>query len=153
MKGFDTSRVQGFLVGQVIAASVGILMLLVDDFGGFYYRDYYNHIDVYGYVYLGSGVLSTVLILLGVGGLAVALRSSLRILKAEEPSVEQVRQEMQRGIRGAGFTVALAAVGALALIVGNLENEWWMDTGFYGAFLGGLLVISFGRQIMSAVEE
>jgi len=65
MKGFDTSRVQGFLVGQVIAASVGILMLLVDDFGGFYYRDYYNHIDVYGYVYLGSGVLSTVLILLG----------------------------------------------------------------------------------------
>ena len=143
---------QGYLVGQVIASSSGALLLAVEDFSGFYYRDEYAH--VYGYVYLGSGFLPTVLILLGIGGLLFALQAAVRNLKAKEgESTALFKENTIKSIQGAAFTAILAAVGAIVFIVSSIDTEWWLDGGFYGAFIGGLLTYYFGKQILENIVE
>jgi len=59
------SEVNGFLIGQIIVAVIGALILLVDDFAGYYYNDSYNGIQVWGYVSLGSGFFTSVLVIFG----------------------------------------------------------------------------------------
>ena len=143
---------QGYLVGQVIASSSGALLLAVENFGGFYYRDDYAH--VYGYVYLGSGFLPTILILLGIGGLLFALAAAVRNLKAKEgESAALFKENTMKSIQGAGFTAILAAVGAVVFIVSSIDTEWWLDGGFYGAFIGGLLTYYFGKQMLENIVE
>ncbi len=38
----------------------------------------------------------------------------------------------------AGFTVSLAVLGAIIFAVTSIiqETDWWLDSGFYGAFMG-----------------
>ena len=55
----------GFLIGQIIVSVIGALVLLVGDFAGYYYNDAYNGIQVWGYVSLGSGFFTSVLVILG----------------------------------------------------------------------------------------
>lgn len=153
MNDYDVSKFQGYLVGQVIASSIGALLLALEDFSGFYFRNDYLHTETYGYIYLGSGLLSSVLILLGIGGLLIALKAAVESLKAKEnASIDLIRENAMRSIQGAGFTAALAAVGALIFILSSLDTEWWLDGGFYGAFIGGLLTYYFGKQILENIE-
>lgn len=83
MEKIEVSQFQGLLVGQIIASAVGALMLAVSDFGGYYYMNYYAWIRVWGYIYLGSGILASVLILAGMAGLLVALMAAVDSLKAK----------------------------------------------------------------------
>ena len=131
----------------MVLSAIGALMLVFMDFGGFYYRDGYHHTDVWGYVYFGSGAVPTALIFLGVGGLAVAFSNAMRMLKKKEISVKELKERLQLMRHGAMFTAVLAGAGALALIMTSLDTEWWLDGGFYGAFLGGLLV-AFVAKLM-----
>lgn len=126
----DTAaRYQGYLVAQLVLAAVGILALALGDFGGYYYRAG-GAVDVYGYVYLGSGVLASVLVLLGAAGLAVALHAALDSLRDEAATLETLAANADRSVGAAGFTAALPAVGAVALAVANWDVEWWLDAGF-----------------------
>ncbi len=83
MEKVEVSQFQGLLVGQIIASAVGALLLAVSDFGGYYYMNYYAGIRVWGYIYLGSGILASVMILAGMAGLLVALMAAADSLKAK----------------------------------------------------------------------
>ncbi len=144
------ARFQGYLVAQLVLAAVGMLALVLGDFGGYYYRAGAG-VDVYGYVYLGSGALASVLVLLGAAGLGVALYAALDSLRDEAATLETLAANADRSVRAAGFTAALAAAGALAATSWGVE--WWLDAGFYGAFVGGLLVVWLGRLLGGAVER
>lgn len=146
------ARYQGYLVAQSVLAAIGVLTLALGDFGGFYYRAGQG-VDVYGYVYLGSGVLASILILLGIAGLGVALYAALDSLRSEEATLETIAGNADRSVRAGGFTAALAAVGAVALAVANWGVEWWLDVGFFGAFFGGLFVMALGRLLANAVNR
>lgn len=143
-------RFQGYLVAQLVLAAVAIAMLAFGEFGGYYYRTYPG-VDVWGSVHLGSGVIASVLILAGVGGLAVAGRAALATLRAADVADAELRAREGRAMRAAGATAGLAALGALALAVTNLDNEWWLGTGFYGAFVGGLLVAGLAYLVRADV--
>ena len=147
MAKIKTSRFRSYIVAQMVLASISALMLVFMDFGGYYYRDGYNHIDVWGYVYFGSGVVPTALVFLGVGGLAVAFSNAMRILKKKEISVKEIKGRLRIIRHGAIFTAVLAGVGALVLILTSLDTDWWLDGGFYGPFLGSLLV-AFVTKLM-----
>lgn len=145
-------RYQGYLVAQLVLAALGSLLLAVTDFGGFYYRSG-GVADVYGYVYLGSGLLSSVLILAGIAGLGLAMAATFDSLRNEATSLESVAANARRSIRYAAFTAGLAVLGAVALAVSNLGNEWWLDAGFWGAFVGGVLVAGLGVLLRNEVER
>lgn len=112
--------------------------------------DYYSGIGVWGYIYLGSGILTSVLILAGMAGLLVALMAAANSLKAKEDlTADQLKQNAHTSIIAAGFTASLAMLGAMVFAVTSMVEgtDWWLDSGFYGAFIGGLLTVFFGKMI------
>ena len=150
MEKVNASQFQGLLVGQIIASAVGALLLAISDFGGYYYMNYYAGIRVWGYIYLGSGILASVLILAGMAGFLVALMAAVDNLKAKENlTAELLMKNARRSIMAAGFTAALATLGAIFFAVTSMSEgtDWWLDSGFYGAFIGGLLTVFFGKMI------
>ena len=151
----DSSQFQGYLVGQVIAASVGALLLALEDFSGFYYGNYYLGIETYGYIYLGSGFLATILILMGLAGLLISLRAAIQSLQAKDnATLELLEHNARTSMKAAGFTVLLSGLGAIVFAISSIldETDWWLDGGFYGAFIGGLLTIFFSKLIIDRIN-
>ncbi|MCK5157534.1 MAG: hypothetical protein KAR08_00125 [Candidatus Heimdallarchaeota archaeon] len=114
--------------------------------------NYYSgtRVEVWGYIYLGSGILASVLILAGMAGLLVALMAAVNSLKAKgNLTADLLKQNAHRSIMAAGFTASLAMLGAMIFAVISMVEgtDWWLDSGFYGAFIGGLLTVFFGKMI------
>ena len=156
MEKLDASQFQGLLVGQFIASATGAILLALSNFGGFYYMNYYAGFEVWGYIYLGSGVLVSILILAGIAGLVVALMAIVNSLNAKENvTADLLRQNALKAMKGAGFTVSLAVLGAIIFAIDSMieETDWWLSGGFYGAFIGGLLTVYFGKLILERLGE
>ena len=141
---------------QTIALLIALALLLFADFAGAYYgtsstyrsgtrydvsTDRYDPVysttygSEYEFVRLGSGVINTVLILLGAGALLYALKAS-------------IRGDAKVANKGALFAVGLAAVGAVMFVITYRDaTEWWLDAGFYGTFFGGLVAIYYGGKV------
>lgn len=156
MEKFDASQFQSLLVGQFAASATGAILLALADFGGFYYMNYYAGFEVWGYIYLGSGFLVSIPILAGLAGLVVALMAIVNSLNAKENlTADLLRQNTLKSIKGAGFTVSLAALGAIVFAIDSMieETDWWLSGGFYGAFIGGLLTVYFGKLILKRLGE
>ncbi len=153
----NTSRIRGYLVGQVIASFIGALLLLIDDFAGYYYSNYYIRSHTWGDIYFGSGFLATTLIIIGAGGLLFSLFFAVKTLKLKnEASISLIKKNVKKSIMGGIFTAGLAWIGGLVFIITNVideTEEWWLDLGFYGAFIGGLLVAFFGIVILNKVKS
>lgn len=146
------ARYQGYLVAQLVLGAIGAVVLAVADFGGFYYRSG-GTVDVYGSVYLGSGVLSSVLILAGLGGLGLGMYAALDSLRGDDATPAMIAANANRSIRGGLFTASLAVLGAVALAASSWGIEWWLDAGFWGAFTGGVLVAGVGVLLRNEVER
>ena len=84
--------------------------------------------------------------------LLVALMAAINSLKAKENlTADLLKQNARRSIIAAGFTASLAMLGAMIFAVTSTidKTDWWLDSGFYGAFIGGLLTVFFGRMMGS----
>ncbi len=137
---------------QLFTAVISILLLLFLDFGGFYYYDYYYKIHNYGYISFGSGIISSFIVLIGVAGFLMVIRSSYFLLKEKKISEKNIKDNALKSIQGAVIPLILSVVAALILWVTNLENSWWLDTGFYAAFFGGALIIIFSKLTLKILE-
>lgn len=145
-----TSRFRSYLTVQMAAAAIAAVMLVFMDFGGFHYDD--RHGDVQEYVFFGSGAIPTALICLGAGGLAVAFANALRLLKKKEVSAKELGTRLRLSDCGAVFASVLVTAGALVLIATNWNADWWLDGGFFGAFIGGWLLVFVIRLMRRHIE-
>lgn len=149
----NKSKFQTDLMGQAIASLIGALLLALDDFSGFYYYDYYLKLEVWGWVYLGSGIIPSILILFGMGGLLYSLKASVTSLRTEDITPEKLKENTEQSIRGAAFTAVLAFVGAIVFALSSLDTDWWLGGGFYGAFLGGLVTVYLGKRVLDGLDS
>ncbi len=147
----DTSQYQGHLIGQIIAAVVGSIMLVADDFAGYYVGGY--SVRTWAYINLRSAI-PAFFILIGIGGLVFALYYAVQSLQAKDDmSPMTLIENTKRSMMGGAFTAALAGVGALVFILTSLDtDEWWLGGGFYGAFFGGLLIAVFAKLMLDKIE-
>ncbi|MFQ5819914.1 MAG: hypothetical protein ACE5I5_08020 [Candidatus Heimdallarchaeota archaeon] len=148
----DLSQFQGFLVGQVIAAAVGAITLIAADFAGYYWRGY--AIEERSWVCLiGCGFGSTLAILVGLAGVGFAIYFAVQSLQAKEDmSPMLLKENTRKTMLGGAFTAAYALIGALIWIITNLDTDWWLGTGFYGAFFGGLITAVFAKMMFDKIE-
>ena len=152
MGNVDTSQYQGFLIGQIIAAVVGTILLIADDFAGYFVGGYY--VRTWAYISFGSTIPATLIILVGIGGLLFALYYAVQSLQAKEDmSPMTLLENTRRSMMGGAFTAALAGIGALVFILTSLDtDEWWLSGGFYGGFFGGLLIAVFAKLMLDKLE-
>ncbi|MCL7414706.1 MAG: hypothetical protein M8349_01415 [ANME-2 cluster archaeon] len=88
-------------------------------------------------------------------GLLISLRFAINSLKAKDnATLELLEQNARISMKGSGFTVMVSGVGAILFAIRSTldEIEWWLDGGFYGAFIGGLLTLFFGKLIIDRIN-
>jgi hypothetical protein len=140
------SRYQGFLVGQLLAGFIALVMVLFGNFGGYYYQT--STWEASGSVGLGTSLLDSALVGFLAIGLALSLYATVSTLQSSEVTPERFTRNTVRATRGALFTTAVAMVGAIVFVALNLESTyWWFDMGFYGAVVGGGLVAYLGKLV------
>ncbi len=159
---------------QIIVIIVAILLLFFGNFAGAYYssssktrmRSQYDvstgrynpvyqttHSNYFEPVRLGSGVIASIMILLGIVAFGYALNASIQSYKAETEDIASIVENIGKSINGAKFAVGLSIFGAVMFILNYSDaTEWWLDSGFYGAFIGGLLAIYFGKKTIRLLE-
>ncbi len=140
---------------QTFALAIALVLLVLFDFAGAYYgssstyrsgsrydvsTDRYDPVyrtkysQEFEFVRLGSGIINTVMILLGIGALLYGLKNS-------------IKGDVKKANKGAKFAVALAIVGAIMFVITYRDaTDWWFDAGFYGSFIGGLVAIYSGSK-------
>jgi hypothetical protein len=140
---------------QAFALAIALILLILFDFAGAFYgssstyrsgsrydvsTDRYDPVyrttyqSEFEFVRLGSGVINTVMILLGIGALLYALKNS-------------IKGDVKKANKGAKFAVGLAVVGAVMFVITYGDaTDWWFDAGFYGTFFGGLTAIYAGNK-------
>jgi hypothetical protein len=127
------------MVGAIITALVGAIMLLVGEFAGAYWSTYYTE----GWVYIGlsSGPGAALILIVLALGLLIAAYIAMTGLKAPLP-VSRLR---------AGFilsTVVTVSVFVAGLVfvgfaIAEEWDEWWIGPGGWGGLFGGLLTALF----------
>jgi len=157
MSKMDKSNINKLLLGQMVMGAIGILSLLLADFGGYSYRYVWGDVYLYEYYYLTryysltSDLLSTILILIGVAGLLFAIYFTTKNYRTKGVMPpDYFRGNARKSILGGVFTTVLAIIGALLIFSGE---DAFLGTGFYGAFFGGLITVITGWQIQRKIEE
>ncbi len=132
MSSVNSSNYMGVFIGSLI----GGIMLLVGEFAGWYYYDYYNGYREWGSVGAFSGLGFLLLGPLS-GALLYVAYLSYNATKVE-PLEDQV--ELMYKISRIVFVVVIA--GALVFIALASDNDdWWFGPGFYGGAIGSLISV------------
>lgn len=157
---------------QIASMVIAILLLTFGNFAGSYsstsssvrtrssydvstdtYRPVYQNVvnSYYHPVRLGSGFIETVMILIGIGAFGYALMYSVKNYNSEEDDDDVFKENTLKTINGAKIAVGLAIIGAALSYWGYGDaDSWWLDSGFYGSFIGGLTAIYTSKKAMES---
>jgi hypothetical protein len=156
MEKIDKSQIQGFLIGQLIITFIGGLLLITSDFAGFYHYDYYNKIEKWGSVYLGSGFISSLLIVVTAIGLFLSAWYSFQIMRNDSFTTEKILTLEANAEKILLVSMSITVAGGLIFAASEIisqTQEWWFDAGFYGALVGSMIGMVFAKQISAKVRS
>jgi hypothetical protein len=129
----------------LIACIVGVLLVILSDFAGFY-----NYGGYYGYIYFSLETpITFVLILIVAIGLAVGAYVSYLGMQGQH-TPELVRN----AVISVSISLGLVIVGALIFVVAILSDEpsdWWFETGFYGGLASSAIALFFLKKAKSTM--
>ncbi len=139
-----------YMMGALIVTALSGIMMLVDDFGGGYWRDQYTE----GWFWLSAWD--------SVGGFLIIMPMALAMFymaywssKAmRDPSIitiSQLKRFFMFSLAIGAFTLFLGIVFAAIMIIDDY-NDWWFDVGFYGGFIGGFLAAVIFYQAKKQAE-
>jgi hypothetical protein len=127
------------MVGAIITSLVGAIMLIVGEFAGAYWSNYYTH----GWVYVGlfSGLGAALILVVLALGLLITTYIAFTGLKAPLP-VSRLRMGF---ILSTVVTVSVFVAGLIFVgyAIANEWNQWWIGPGGWGGLFGGLLTALF----------
>ncbi|OLS23640.1 MAG: hypothetical protein HeimC2_25440 [Candidatus Heimdallarchaeota archaeon LC_2] len=134
-------------MGAFIGSLVGGLLLLLFDFGGWYNNFQAFEIWEYYGVFYDPGAFVLIV------GVSVALLfvayGSYNATK-EKPSDE----ELYRMYKISLTALIIIAVGGIVFSTSASENDdWWLDTGFYGGIIGSFISTMFLRNAKNATSN
>ncbi len=127
------------MMGALIMTALSGILMLVDDFGGGYWYDYYNGIR--GWVYLGAWSSWWGFIIIMPMALAMfymAYWSSMAMRDQSIITVSQLNRFFYYSLAIFGFMLFLGMVWA-GYAIANEYDDWWFDVAFYGGVIGGIL--------------
>lgn len=130
----------------LIFSFLGALLLIVDDFGGWYSSTYTGGGYLREWGWINIWTVAAVVIIPLVIALFYCTFISLQVVRSKfPPSLKHVR----RGLFVAILVMVVVLVGGAAFIAATWDAaEQWLDLGFYGGFIGSLITaIFFGVEV------
>lgn len=140
-----------YLIGAIILLVLGAIAMLVADFGGAYWNNYYAGVE--GRVWIHAGTLAGVIII------PVALLMLYMVYWSSQAMREPRNITVSK--LDTWFKVSLA-IGSLYLVLGLIwagysiaeeYDDWWLDVGFYGGLIGGYGAAFFFYQSKKQAEQ
>ncbi|MFQ6128711.1 MAG: zinc ribbon domain-containing protein [Thermoplasmata archaeon] len=122
-----------------IFGTIGALLLIFGEFGGWYNYEYYYGIREYGSIH--AGTIAIVLIL----PMAILLFfSAFLSIQAYKSDPLVARKLVLRGLIASMIVFIVVLIGGIALLAATWDlDSNWLSEGFYGGFFGGLLSAIF----------
>ena len=136
----DSNSASPFFVGSLITSATGAVLLLATDFAGWFasYGGGGIRVEEYGSIHLLTYYFPLIAVLPGT--LLYSAYVSFKAMSNPENPPDVIA--IDRAYKGAIAVFATVMVGALVFAVIMLTDEpddWWLDSGFYGGMIGGLL--------------
>jgi hypothetical protein len=149
----ETSEYQGILIGQIIVGFLGGLLLLLDDFAGWYHAGY--RYEEWGDIYFGSGILASIFLFSMTLLLFNVAYSAVKIIKVKKIDSKELKTHCANSKRNGIIVAAICFVAGVIFVVSNIideTEEWWLDTGFFAGIIGGIALVLLARLILSKIK-
>ena len=135
---------------QIILSIIAVLSILFGDFAGWFHGDYYNKIYQEGYIHLGSGILTTAVMLVILSLLAKTIRTLLDIKQDEEMKSNIMLKKIEDIIMYNSINLTIVVFSAILFIASVIESdteEWWLDIAFLAPFVVSTSIIILSKKI------
>ncbi|MHA1975700.1 MAG: hypothetical protein ACW98F_09040 [Candidatus Hodarchaeales archaeon] len=139
-----TKNTANLYVGSLITSIIGAALLLLGDFAGGFYGNWYIGLTVEWWITPFNNILMSPFLLAAIGLLAFCAYISYL----------GVNDKLSDHLARLGIFAAIGAIGLQLLafigfaIVNIIEdNAWWPDLGFYGGVIGGALTLLLFYQV------
>ncbi|MHA1995049.1 MAG: hypothetical protein ACW97Z_10945 [Candidatus Hodarchaeales archaeon] len=133
-----TMNTNSLYVGSLITSVIGVALLLIGDFAGWYWGNWYVGVSEEGWINPYNHILMSPFLLVAIGLLAFCTYISYL----------GVNDKLSDHHANMGIFAALGAIGlqlfafiGFALVNIIEDNAWWPDVGFYGGVIGGALTL------------
>ncbi|UCC92728.1 MAG: hypothetical protein JSW25_08700 [Thermoplasmata archaeon] len=149
----DQTPISTYMLGGLIICAITGILLLVDDFGGAYWYDAYNGIRVWLYI----GAFTTwygflILMPLSLGMFYLAYWSSQAMRDPGTITISMLNQFFRFSLFVGGFITFLGILWAGYSIAVEYD-EWWLDTAFFAGMIGGFLAAFIFYQAKKQAEQ
>ena len=130
-------------VGAVIGGVVAVAVLFLTNFGGWYNYYYYSGTRVWNYIGVASPIS-----LVGIAVVCIPLYFALFVsLKGAQNPDSVTLQQVNRAFVASVVQFVLIVIAAIVFVAAvSGSDDWWFDTGFYGSFIGVLMMMIFLRM-------
>ena len=135
---------------QIILAVIAILSILFGDFAGWYHGDYYNKIYQEGYIYFGSGFLTTAVMLVIISLLGLTIKLLLELRQDKNMESKKILEKVGNIIMYNSINVTIVIFGAILFMASVIQNdteEWWLDIAFLVPTVACIIIIILAKKI------
>ncbi len=143
--------VSSYLMGSMILLLLGSISMLVADFGGGYWNNYYAGVE--GWVYIGPFTAAGLIIIpVALLMLYMLYWSAQAMRDSSELTVNKLDRWFKVGLAIGSLYVVLGIIWA-GYAMSEEYDDWWLDVGFYGGLIGGYGAAAFFYLARNQAKE
>lgn len=124
-----------FYIGLLIVNLIAGILILVTDFGGFYYET--GTLRIWEFVNLLNPIAAPFIIIVAICFFYSVYFSLMKLLNREE---NLPKNGFKIGYNLSVVALIIVILGTIAVVIIGIDAyDWWFDAGFYGGLIGGIL--------------
>ena len=146
----DKSTLSKYINIIILLLVLIILSILFSDFAGWYQGNYYLKMYEEWYIYMWSGIITTIIMTT----IVIILGKSIKLLLEikEDNKKKKIIKSINKLILNIKYVLWIIVVWALIFIIDtelNDTEERWLDDGFYIPLVLWLVVIMIWKNILN----
>ena len=139
----------------ILLLVLAILSILFSDFAGWYHGNYYLKMYEEWYIYMWSGILTTIILTVVVVILWKSIKLLLEINENNKKNNKRAIKNINKVILYVKYVLWIIVASALIFIINvewNDTEERWLDDGFYIPITLWIIVIIICKKILKNIN-
>lgn len=127
---------------QIVINIIAITLILFTDFAGWYHYNYYAKFSQEGYIYLGSGIVSTLILT----AMIILLASNTKAAYANLKNTTHKQKHLITYTKIALTTTIIAGLTFAIDCMSTETQEWWFGPAFYGLIIAYTITLTLNKK-------